>query len=74
MRALRPGLARSARVIFSGDLGAPHAPLLPAPRPPWQADVLVLETTYGDRNHEIAATGASACRRWSSTRWKTAAR
>lgn len=40
------------RVLFSGDLGAPHAPLLPAPQPPWQADVVVLETTYGDRNHE----------------------
>lgn len=40
------------RVLFSGDLGAPHAPLLPAPRPPWRADVLVLETTYGDRVHE----------------------
>ncbi|WP_374615728.1 MBL fold metallo-hydrolase RNA specificity domain-containing protein [Thauera aminoaromatica] len=40
------------RVVFSGDLGAPHAPLLPAPRPPWLADVLVLETTYGDRVHE----------------------
>lgn len=40
------------RVVFSGDLGAPHAPLLPSPRPPWRADVLVLETTYGDRVHE----------------------
>ncbi len=40
------------RVVFSGDLGAPHAPLLPAPRSPWKADVLVLETTYGDRSHE----------------------
>ncbi len=40
------------RVVFSGDLGAPHAPLLPAPRPPWRADVLVLESTYGDRVHE----------------------
>ena len=40
------------RVVFSGDLGAPHAPLLPSPRPPWRADVLVLESTYGDRVHE----------------------
>lgn len=44
------------RVLFSGDLGAPHAPLLPAPRPPWQADVVVLESTYGDRNHENRST------------------
>ena len=40
------------RVVFSGDLGAPHAPLLPAPKPPYAADILVLESTYGDRNHE----------------------
>ena len=40
------------RVVFSGDLGAPNTPLLPAPRPPERADVLVLESTYGDRRHE----------------------
>ncbi|WP_429884711.1 MBL fold metallo-hydrolase RNA specificity domain-containing protein [Geoalkalibacter halelectricus] len=40
------------RVLFSGDLGAPYAPLLPAPRAPWGADVVVLESTYGDRVHE----------------------
>lgn len=43
---------RDVRVCFSGDLGAPYAPLLPAPRSPWRADVLVLESTYGDRLHE----------------------
>lgn len=31
-----------------GDLGAPHSPLLPEPQPPKRADVLVLESTYGD--------------------------
>ncbi|QTP58878.1 MBL fold metallo-hydrolase [Billgrantia antri] len=40
------------RTVFSGDLGAPYAPLLPAPKPPYRADVLVLESTYGDRLHE----------------------
>lgn len=44
------------RIVFSGDLGATHAPLLPAPKPPYQADILVLESTYGDRNHESRAT------------------
>lgn len=37
--------------VFSGDLGAPYSPLLPAPKPPYQADVVVLESTYGDKNH-----------------------
>lgn len=40
------------RVIFSGDLGAPYSPLLPAPRAPYRADILVIESTYGDRQHE----------------------
>ncbi|PXX88902.1 MBL fold hydrolase [Marinobacter vulgaris] len=40
------------RLVFSGDLGAPHAPLLPAPQPPERADRVVIESTYGDRDHE----------------------
>ena len=39
------------RVVFSGDLGAPYTPLLPSPKSPYQADVLVIESTYGDRLH-----------------------
>lgn len=43
------------RIVFSGDLGASDTPLLPAPKSPERADVLVLESTYGDRNHESRA-------------------
>ena len=43
---------RPQRILFSGDLGAPHAPLLPAPKPPYGADLVVLESTYGNRLHE----------------------
>lgn len=39
------------RIVFSGDLGAPHAPLLPAPTSPHGCDQLVLESTYGNRTH-----------------------
>lgn len=42
----------SQRIVFSGDLGAPYTPLLPAPKSPYKADVLVIESTYGDRLHE----------------------
>ncbi|WP_369625111.1 MBL fold metallo-hydrolase RNA specificity domain-containing protein [Marinobacterium sp. BA1] len=52
----QPGIKPSVRVVFSGDLGASHTPLLPAPKPPYRADILVLESTYGDRNHESRAT------------------
>lgn len=44
------------RVVFSGDLGAPYTPLLPAPQSPMRADVLVLESTYGDRVHDSRKT------------------
>ncbi|WP_418321135.1 MBL fold metallo-hydrolase RNA specificity domain-containing protein [Piscinibacter sakaiensis] len=40
------------RVVFSGDLGAPYTPLLPAPQSPLAADIVVIESTYGDRTHE----------------------
>ncbi len=39
-------------ILFSGDLGAKDTPLLPDPDPPPACDLLVLESTYGDRFHE----------------------
>ena len=39
-------------VIFSGDLGCSNTPILPDPDMPDSCDLLVLESTYGDRNHE----------------------
>jgi metallo-beta-lactamase family protein len=45
----------SERVVFSGDLGAPHSPILPDLVPPERADLLILESTYGDRRHEDRA-------------------
>ena len=39
-------------VIFSGDLGGNNSPLLPDPDIPDPCDLLVLESTYGDRIHE----------------------
>jgi metallo-beta-lactamase family protein len=44
--------AGGQRIVFSGDLGGPNTPLLPAPKAPYGADVLVLESTYGNRLHE----------------------
>ena len=39
------------KVVFSGDLGPRGAPLLGDPVPFPKADVVVMESTYGDRNH-----------------------
>ena len=39
------------KLVFSGDLGNSYAALLQDPEIVEQADVLLLESTYGDRNH-----------------------
>jgi metallo-beta-lactamase family protein len=43
---------RTLRLLFSGDLGNATDPLLLTPAPPPRADVVVIETTYGDRLHK----------------------
>jgi metallo-beta-lactamase family protein len=39
-------------VLFSGDLGNGERPFLRSPATPPKADVVVMETTYGDRLHK----------------------
>lgn len=39
-------------LLFSGDLGRRGMPILRDPDPPPACDVLILESTYGDRLHE----------------------
>jgi metallo-beta-lactamase family protein len=41
-------------VLFSGDVGRYANPLLRDPTPPGEADVVVVESTYGDRLHSPA--------------------
>lgn len=38
-------------LVFSGDLGPRGAPLMNDPYPFEKADVVIMESTYGDRNH-----------------------
>lgn len=38
-------------IVLSGDLGPRGAPLLQDPEPFKEADVVIMESTYGDRNH-----------------------
>lgn len=45
------GGARTRRIVFSGDLGHRGAPILRDPQPVPRADLLVMESTYGDRQH-----------------------
>lgn len=44
------------RFVFSGDIGRPEDPLLRKPKQPGKADVLFLESTYGDRLHPSEST------------------
>ncbi|HJR70734.1 MAG TPA: MBL fold metallo-hydrolase [Gammaproteobacteria bacterium] len=42
---------RAFRLVFSGDLGYSSAPLLAAPATVERADLVLMESTYGNRNH-----------------------
>jgi metallo-beta-lactamase family protein len=44
------GSARA--LVFSGDIGMKGTPILHDPAPPPRADLIVMESTYGDRNHK----------------------
>ena len=39
-------------VLFSGDIGRGNDPVMRAPDPPRSADLIVMESTYGDRLHD----------------------
>ena len=43
------------RVVFSGDLGRRNQPLLMDPEPIGRCDILICESTYGDRLHPDSA-------------------
>jgi len=44
--------AGGAKIVFSGDLGQPGHPIVRDPTPVAAADVLLIESTYGDRLHK----------------------
>ena len=46
-------------ILFGGDLGRYGRPVLPDPRPVSAADVLMVESTYGDRVHPPDDDGAA---------------
>ncbi|MDH3428234.1 MAG: MBL fold metallo-hydrolase, partial [Gemmatimonadota bacterium] len=46
---------RERRLVFSGDIGRKGLPILRDPVMPPGADVVIMESTYGDRVHEPAS-------------------
>lgn len=57
----------SERLVFSGDVGRSHDLLMPAPEPPPEADVLLIESTYGNRTHPEVDAAAQLARIISDT-------
>jgi len=49
---IRFELSDGFTIVFSGDLGAKDTPILCDPDVAEGCDLLILESTYGDRNHE----------------------
>ncbi|MBS7213288.1 MAG: MBL fold metallo-hydrolase, partial [Megamonas funiformis] len=41
------------KIVFTGDLGQPDQPIIKDPTHIKEADYLVIESTYGDRKHQI---------------------
>jgi len=48
--------AGSEKILFTGDLGNSPAPLLKDTEPVGNVDYLIMESVYGDRNHESRET------------------
>lgn len=46
------GPAGTTKLVFSGDLGQPGRPILRDPTRIDEADILIIESTYGDRAHK----------------------
>jgi len=42
----------TSKIVFSGDLGQPGRPILRDPTPIPDADILLIESTYGNREHK----------------------
>lgn len=43
---------QTKRIVFSGDIGQDHTPIIRDPAKPLKADYLILESTYGNREHD----------------------
>ncbi len=50
---------KTRRLVFSGDIGRTGLAIIRDPNPPTDVDVLIMESTYGNRDHE-SVDGARA--------------
>ena len=50
----------SRKLVFSGDIGNINQPLIKDPQTTSSADYVIMESTYGDRNHKNESTSAES--------------
>ena len=55
-------LSGGRTILFGGDLGRYSRPVLPDPTDPVAADLVLVESTYGDRDHEADDDGEGLAR------------
>lgn len=53
---------RRKRLVFSGDIGRKNLPILRDPRPVAGADIVIMESTYGQREHASSGQAREALR------------
>ena len=51
------------RLVFSGDIGRVGLPIIRDPNPPERANVVIMESTYGNRDHAATTGGKEALAR-----------
>jgi metallo-beta-lactamase family protein len=54
----------TTRILFSGDVGRQRSVLLPPPAEAPQADYIILESTYGDKHHDIRFNTIETLQEW----------
>ncbi len=59
---MRRSNGNGGTIVFGGDLGRYARPVLPDPSPGVACDVLLVESTYGDREHPADDDGAQLAR------------
>ncbi|HXU88254.1 MAG TPA: MBL fold metallo-hydrolase [Methylomirabilota bacterium] len=57
-----PAAGRRRRLVCSGDVGRYGVPIMPDPTPIGAADYIMIESTYGDREHDATPVGDQLAR------------
>jgi metallo-beta-lactamase family protein len=55
---------KQTTLLFSGDVGRYRSVLLPSPGEPPQADYIILESTYGNKHHDISFNTIETLQKW----------